>query len=92
LQYFINLIRNALNGTWNEDDTLKNCMDNKYLSDKIRSNFDEQTINSIAKMLTDAYALKDSQDVNALVECSHKLLMNRDQTFVKLMKEVNTTL
>jgi hypothetical protein len=92
LQYFINLLRDALNNNWNEDNIIK--MDNNgYLTDKIKNNFDPHIINSIAKILLDAAKIESSQeDINALVECAHKLLINRDIMFVKMMKDINTTL
>lgn len=94
LQYFINILRDALNGTWNEENCVKiDSNNNNILSDKIKLNFEAHTINSIANMLNDAEKLENSQeDVNALVDCAHKLLVNRDITFVKMMKEINTTL
>ena len=93
LQYFINLLRDALNSEWHEDNALKTDPYNSILSDKIKNNFEPHTINSIAKMLSDADKIENSpDDISALVDCSHKLLINRDNIFVKMMKEINTTL
>ncbi|XWV26651.1 hypothetical protein QJ857_gp0409 [Tupanvirus soda lake] len=93
LQYFINLLRDALDNIWSEDKCVKMDNNNNILSDKIKNNYEAHTINSIAKMLSDADKIKNSQeDVMALIDCAHQLLINRDTTFVKLMKEVNTTL
>ena len=92
LQYFINLLNDALNNEWKDENCVK--MDsNNILSDKIKNNFEAQTVNSIAKMLNDADKNKNSQeDVMALIDCAHHLLINRDVGFVKLMQEFNTTL
>ena len=93
LQYFINLFRDALSGSWNEDNVVKMDYDNSILSEKIKNNFEPQIINSIAQTLTDADKMgKSIEDINALVDCSHNLLINRDNVFVKLMKDINTTL
>lgn len=93
LQYFINILRDAINDVWNEDKCVKMDNNNNILSDRIKNNFDAHTINSIAKMLDDADKNKNSQDdVNTLIDCAHQLLTNRDIVFVKLMKEVNTIL
>lgn len=93
LQYFINMLRDALDGVWNEDNTVKMDNHNSILSDKIKNNFEVHTINSIAKMLSDADKIESSvEDITALIDCAHKLLINRDTVFVKMMKEINTTL
>jgi hypothetical protein len=93
LQYFINLLRDALDGTWNEENVIKTDNDNNILSDKIKKNYEANIINSVAKMLNDAGKIDNSQeDIDALVDCVHKLLNNRDNLFVKLMKDFNTTL
>lgn len=93
LQYFINMLRDALNNNWNEDNYVKIDGHTNILSDKIKKNFDVQTINTISKMLIDATKMENSHDdINALVACSHTLLINRDTLFVKLMKDTNTTL
>lgn len=93
LQYFINLLRDSLNGSWNEDDIVKIECDNSILSEKIKNNFEPHIINSIAQMLCDADKMgKSVEDINALIDCSHNLLINRDSIFVKLMKDINTTL
>ena len=93
LQYFINLLRDALKGIWDEDSCVKIDSNNNILSDKIKNNIEPHTINSITKMLHDADKLENSQeDINALINCAHRLLINRDAVFVKIMKEINTTL
>lgn len=93
LQYFINLLRDSLDGIWKEENCVKMDSNNNILSDKIKNNFEVHTINSIAKMFNDADKMDNSQDdINALIDCAHKLLINRDTIFVKMMKEINTTL
>jgi len=93
LQYFINLLHDALDGVWNEDRCVKTDSHGNILSDKIKNNFDAHSINSIAKMLNDSDKAENSQeDINARIECAHRLLINRDSVFVKMMKEINTTL
>ncbi|BCS82923.1 hypothetical protein QLL95_gp1200 [Cotonvirus japonicus] len=93
LQYLINLLRNALNDNWNEDDCVKIDGNVNILSDKIKNNIESQTIGSIAKILLDTEKMIDSkEDVDALIDCAHKLLVNRDKTFVKMMIEINTHL
>jgi len=94
LQYFINMLRNAINGNWTEENCVKpDISTNSVLADKIKYYIDPQTINSIAKMLMDAEKMSESEkDMKALIDCAHQLLINRDTNFVRLMKEVNTTL
>lgn len=92
LQYFINLLRDASNGIWNEDNIVKMIGENNILSDKIKNNYDSKILNSIAKMMVDANDIHNSQNNDALVDCIHKLLLNRDEEFVKTMKEFNTIL
>lgn len=91
LQYFINLLSNALNDKWDETKIVKD--NNNVLTDKIKTNFESNIINSISKMFLDADQNETSiNDVNTLAECIHKLLINRDNIFLKLMKDVNTIL
>lgn len=93
LQYFINLLRDALAGSWNDDNIVKLEGENGLLSDKIKNNYDGNAINSIGKMFRDADAMDKSQkDIDAIIDCIHKMLMNRDDNFVKIMKDVNTNL
>jgi len=93
LQYLINILRDSLNDIWNDENIVKIESDNNILTDKIKNNYEIQTINSIAKMLTDANSSElSTDDINALVDCVHKLLINRDTIFVKLMRDINTTL
>lgn len=92
IQYLINMLTNALDGNWNEDNYVKPD-NNGILSDKIKNNFDTHTINSIAKMLSDCEKIEGSQDdITVLVDCVHKLLINRDMIFVKMMKDINTNI
>ncbi|AKI79516.1 hypothetical protein [Acanthamoeba polyphaga mimivirus] len=93
LQYLINLLRDAIDNNWNDDNCVKIDNHHNILSDKIKKNFESQTISAISKILTDAERMSGSQeDVNALIDCAHKLLINRDTVFVRMMKEVNTHL
>ncbi|AKI80469.1 hypothetical protein QJ850_gp230 [Acanthamoeba polyphaga mimivirus] len=93
LQYLINLLRDAIDNNWNDDNCVKIDNHHNILSDKIKNNFESQTISAISKILTDAERMSGSQeDVNALIDCAHKLLINRDTVFVRMMKEVNTHL
>nr|WBF70975.1 hypothetical protein [Megavirus caiporensis] len=93
LQYLINLLNSATNNNWDETYCVKTDNYNNILSDKIKNNFESQTINSISKILQDAQKMENSQeDVNALVDCAHKLLINRDTVFVKMMQKINTHL
>lgn len=93
LQYFINMLNAALQNCWDDDECVKVENHNNILSDKIKNNFECHTINSIAKMLRDADKIDNShEDVHALIDCAHKLLVNRDNIFVKMMKEINTVL
>lgn len=94
IQYLINLLSDALVNTWDD----KNCFftDNSALSEKIKNNIDLMTIKSIASMLQDANTIKNdidaSSNIEAFVECCKKILQSRDNAFVNLMNEVNTTL
>ncbi|QGR53759.1 hypothetical protein [Moumouvirus maliensis] len=93
LQYLINLLTSAMQDNWNELNCVKTDNFNNILSDKIKYNFEPQTISSISKILQDADKMKSSQDdVNALIDCAHKLLINRDKDFVKMMQKINTHL
>lgn len=94
LQYFINMLRDALNNYWNEDECVKmENQNNNILTDKIKNSFECHIINSIATMLLDANQPdKSADDINVLIDCAHKLLINRDNLFVKMMKEINTNL
>jgi hypothetical protein len=92
-QYFVNMLNNALNDTWSEDLIIKNHIDGSILTDTIKKNYDTQTINTIAKMLNGADQPNNVQpNINVLIECIHKLLINRDIEFTNLMKEINTTI
>lgn len=93
LQYFINILQDSLNGILDESKCVLDDNRNGILSDKIKNNIDFQTINTIAKNLSDAEKLQNSrEDVDAIIDCVHKILINRDIHFVKLMKDVNTYL
>lgn len=90
LQYLINLLRDALNNSFNENNYIK-IDNNSILSDKIKNNFEDNIINSVSKILCDAEKIENHpEDINALIDCAHKLLTNRDSSFVKLMKDINT--
>lgn len=92
LQYFINLLSDAINDKWNESKIVKD-IHNSVLTDKIKNNFESNIINSISKMFIDADKSETSKnDINTLAECVHKLLINRDTIFLKLMKDINTIL
>lgn len=96
IQYFINLLTNAMNNTWSDDETVKNTSSQSdalgsLIADTIKYNYDANTIQSISKMLTDADQ-KNIQNTNALTECIHKILINRDTEFVALMKEIHTSI
>jgi len=95
LQYFINLINDASTGTLDENNML-NLSDSQnepnILIDKIKNNYDSKIINSIAKMMKDADQIENNSNIGVLVDCIHKLLINRDDVFVKTMKDVNTIL
>ena len=91
-QYLINLFQDALNGKWDEN---KLCIieNENVLSEKIRSNIDPDMINSISKMLIDTSNFIGVQNnVDAMIECTHKLLLNRDDHFITMMKSINTTI
>lgn len=92
IQYLINMLTCALQDNWTEDNYIKPD-NNGILSDKIKNNFETHTINSIAKMLNDCNKIEGSnEDINVLIECVHKLLINRDLIFVKMMKDINTNI
>lgn len=90
LQYLINILQDSLNNTFIDSHYVKKDNYNT-LSDKIKNNYESHIINSISQMLTDADtgAPENSQ---ALIECVHQLLYNRDNIFLKMMKEFNTML
>lgn len=92
LQYFINMLRNALTADWSDEDYVKSDSHTNIISDKIKNNYDPHIINSIAKILNDANETNSAEDINALIDCAHRLLINKDKNFVKMMKEINTTL
>lgn len=93
IQYFIKLLKDSLDNSWDEENLVTSIEHDNILSEKIKTNFEARTIFSIAKMLEDADKITElPDDVRALVRCSHELLKNRDAIFVKLMKDVNTTL
>lgn len=90
IQYLINLFTDSINNEWSES-KLCTIEHENILSEKIRLNIDQEMINSIAKMLVDASNFIGTQNnIEAMVECVHKLLLNRDEIFVSMMKEINT--
>jgi hypothetical protein len=91
LQYFINNIESAMDEVLDSSQIIGVDKDN-IISDDIRTDYEPDIIHSISKMLSDADNQTDKNNVNALVDCIHKLLINRDTNFVKLMEDVNTVL
>lgn len=93
LQYFINMLRDALNNEWREESYVKTDSTVSVLADKIKNNYEINTINSISQILNDSNKMNAcANDVKTLIECAHKLLVNRDATFLKMMKDINTVL
>jgi hypothetical protein len=96
LQHFIDLLTNALDGLYRKENYQKFNNDKNLIADKIKNNFDPYIINSISKMLDDASKMIGDEylerDMLALVDCVHKILVNRDEDFIRMMKEINTTL
>lgn len=95
LQYFINLITDAVAGTLNDDNLLddqESPYEPNILQSKIKNNYDPKMLNSIAKMMKDADETDSDSNTAVLVDCIHKLLLNRDEAFVKTMKDINTVL
>lgn len=96
LQYSMNLIRDAINDTWNEENLIEFDSYNNILSDKIKKNFDPDIINSIAKNLSDAKKIQinDESDKNIkpFIDCVHELLSIRDEQFSTMMRLITTTL
>lgn len=90
IQYFINMINDALDGVWDESRYIYQDVRNS-LSERIKACVDEQIVQSISNMLIDASKMEYG-NVNAVVDCVHQILLNRDIEFVKMMKEVNTLL
>jgi len=91
LQYFQNLIRHALNDSWDEEDLVEsNISPDRTLSEKIKINFNPDTINTVSKLLTDS--TKDGENVKSLADCIGKLLEVMDDNFKNLMIDVNTKL
>jgi hypothetical protein len=91
LQYFINILNDAMDNNWNDDSIVKYNGEGSILTDTIKNNYDSHTLQSVAKMLQDA----DKQGIahantGVLVKCAHELLINRDNDFISLMKEINT--
>lgn len=93
IQYFINILTDTCNGFLNEEYIVQSSADGSILTDTIKKNFDAHTFNSIAKMLVDAdQPHMSTSNINVLIECIHKLLINRDLEFANLMKELNTSI
>ena len=96
LQHFIDLLRDAKAGIYRKESYQKFSNDKNLIADKIKNNFDPYIINSISKMLDDAGKMVGDEylerDMLALIDCVHKILVNRDEDFTKMMKEINTTL
>lgn len=92
LQYFINILRNALEDKWSDDEYVLTEGNNGVMSDKIKNGFEPHTFNSIAKILTDIDNENSPDNIQVLIDCAHGLLRNMDTVFVKMMNEINTTL
>lgn len=92
LQYFVNLFTDALNDIWREESIVKINDGNSIVSGQIKNNYNADNIKQIAAMLTDASKMEKShKDVQALINCSHELLKNRDAAFVDFMEKINRT-
>ena len=94
LQYFGNLIRDALEDEWNENDVIDiETNPDSTLSDKIKQNFNQQNVTMIGKMLTDATKAESSREnTESLIDCIAKLVEGMDTNFTKLMKDLTTKL
>jgi len=93
LQYFTNLLRDASNNIYCENNTLKIIGESNVLSNTIKNKYNPDVIKSIAGMMKDADKNENDKIQNAvLIDCIHKLLMNMDEIFVKVMKDFNTVL
>jgi len=96
LQHFIDLLNDAMNGIFRKGNYQKITNDKNLIADKVKHNFDPYIINSISKMLDDASKMIGDEyierDMTALIDCVHKILNNRDEDFIHMMKEINTTL
>lgn len=88
IQYFINMIHDALDGVWDETRYI-NHDSRGSLSERIKVGIDPLVIQSIGEMLINASKMEYG-NVNAIVDCVHQILINRDTEFVKMMREVNT--
>lgn len=86
LQYFINMLRHAVEGTFDETQYVIGEIDS-LMDDTIKNNIDVNTLSSIAKFLEDAEH-ETIDNTHILIECAHRLLLNRDTNFVKLMRDV----
>jgi hypothetical protein len=92
IQYLINLLNDSLKETWNEEYVI-NIEQENILSEKIKNNFDISFIISISNMLLESEKIKEvPENVNVIIRCAHDLLKNRDQQFLKLIKNINTNL
>lgn len=91
LQYFINILTDAMNDIWNDNSIVEYFAEGSILTDTIKKNYDPHIIQSIAKMLTDADKPGITQtNIDILIGCAHKLLISRDTEFVFMMKGINT--
>lgn len=90
LQYFINLIRNAINNTWNEDDLIR--IDNASeagISDRIKNNYNSDSISIISQILINSSKQDCSkQQLDTFIRCLINLLDEMDTTFKKLIKDL----
>lgn len=104
LQYFMNILRDALDGVW-KDNTVVKFDDRNIISERIKYNFDSDNIKSISSILLDAAknidpdkkcsdeekTKKQQENVMTLVKCANDLLETNDNIFVDLMKTINTS-
>jgi hypothetical protein len=91
LQYFINMLTNALDDEWNEKYYVTDFGES-VLTNKIRSSYEKSTIESIAKMLGDAQNADSDLTNKTLSTCISKMLDTRDVVFIQMMKDINTIL
>ena len=89
LQYFINMLQSALDGSWDENKYV-HVQSNGLISQKLKYAFNVTVIQSIAKMLENAEKISGTNsqtDINVLIKCAHKLLNNQKNISINLMKK-----
>lgn len=93
LQHFVNMFNNAIKNKWDDEMCMDPQSEEGILTDKIKNNIDENKIKSICTSLTDAgQETNTPNEIDAYVECIHKLLNDRDISFVQMMRNINTIL